>query len=111
MRGSALYVPFYRADDPDPFRAVRHGARLYSAPDLPDHPGLRRFSLVRPDQLNRDAGYPPFGDDHVKDLLPEQIERYAVLIDAVLESAKCTGRRPDDILCEVLSTWPTPRSR
>jgi len=98
----------YRADDPDPSLAVRNGARLYSAPNLPDHPGLRRFSLVRPDQLNPGAGYPRYGDEHVKDLLPEQIERYAVVLDAVLESAKSAGRRPDDILCEVLSTWPTP---
>jgi 4-alpha-glucanotransferase len=63
---------------------------------------------VRPDQLNPDADYPRYGDEHVKDLLPEQIESYAVVLDAVLESAKSAGRRPDDILCEVLSTWPTP---
>jgi len=98
----------YRADDPDPFRAVRDGARLYSAPDFPDHPGLRQFSLVRPDRLNPDPGHPRFGDEHVQDLRPEQIERYAVVLDAVLKSAKSAGRRPDDILGEVLSTWPTP---
>ena len=98
----------YRANDTDPLLAVRDGARLYSAPDLPGHPGLRQFSLVRPDQLNPDPGCPRYGDEHVQDLLPEQIERYAVVLDAVLESAKSAGRKPDDILCEVLSTWPTP---
>jgi len=98
----------YRADDPDPFQAVRHGARLYSAPNFPDHPELRQFALVHPDQLNPDPNYPRYGDEQVRDLLPEQIERYGALLDAVLEAARSAGRRSDDILCEVLSTWPRP---
>jgi len=98
----------YRADDPDPLRAVRGGARLHSAPDFPDHPGLRQFALVRPDQLNSDPACPRYADEQVVDLRPEQIERYAVVLDAVIESAKAAGRSPDDILCEVLSTWPAP---
>ncbi len=98
----------YRADALDPALAVRNGARLFSTPNRPDHPELRQFSLVGADQLNPDPDYPRYGDEHVRDLLPEQIERYAVVLDAVLESAKCAGRRSNDILCEVLSTWPTP---
>lgn len=98
----------YRAEDPDPFRAVRGGARLYSTPDFPDHPGLWQFSLVRPDQLNPDPGCPRYADEQVVDLQPGQIERYAVALDAVIESAKAAGRSPGDILCEVLSTWPAP---
>ena len=98
----------YRADDPDPFLAVRNGGRLYSTPNLSHHPGLRQFSLVSPEQLNSDPSYPRYGDEHVVDLRPGQIERYAIVLDAVIESAKAAGRRPDNILCEVLSTWPTP---
>lgn len=98
----------YRAEDPDPHRAVRRGARLNSAPDFPDHPELRQFSLVRPDQLNSDPACPRFGDEHVTSILPEQVERFAVVLDAVIDAAKSAGRGPDDILCEVLSTWPAP---
>jgi 4-alpha-glucanotransferase len=98
----------YRADDPDPSHAVQHGARLYSSPDFPDHPELRRFSLVRPDQLNPDPRCPRHADEHVLDLQPEQIERFAAVLDVVLEAARSAGRNPDNIFCEVLSTWPTP---
>jgi len=98
----------YRADDPDPLRAVRDGARLYSAPNLAAHPELRQFALVGPDQLNQDASYPLYGDDQVVRLEPDQVERFAVVLDVVLDSAQRAGRNPDDILCEVLSTWPTP---
>ncbi|MCC6124801.1 MAG: 4-alpha-glucanotransferase [Pirellulales bacterium] len=98
----------YRADDPDSSRAVQNGARLYSSPDLPDHPELRQFSLVRPDQLNPDPHCTRYADDQVVSLLPEQIDRFAVVLDAVLEAAKSAGRMPEDILCEVLSTWPAP---
>ncbi len=98
----------YRADASDLFLAVQNGARLNSAANLPDHPGLRRFALVRPEQLNPDEDYPRYGDEYVKELLPEQIDRYAVFLDAILESASAAGRGPDDILCEVLSTWASP---
>lgn len=98
----------YRADDPDPFHAVCHGARLNSSPNFPDHPELAAFSLVRPDQLHPDPGYPRYGDDQVVEMSPEQVERYAVALDAILDCAKSAGRDPDDILCEVLSTWPAP---
>lgn len=98
----------YRADDPDPFHAVCHGARLNSSPNFPDHSDLAQFSLVRPDQLNPDPEYPRYGDEQVVDLTPEQVDRYAVALDAILDCAKSAGRDPDDILCEVLSTWPAP---
>ncbi len=98
----------YRADDPDPFHAVRHGARLNSSPDFADHPQLAPFSLVRPDQLNPDPDYPRYGDDQVARFSPEQVERYAVALDAILDCARSAGRDPGDILCEVLSTWPAP---
>lgn len=98
----------YRADDPDPFHAVRTGARLNSSPDFPDHPELAQFSLVRPDQIHPDPDYPRYGDEQVVNLAPEQVDRYAVALDAILDCAKSAGRDPDAILCEVLSTWPAP---
>lgn len=98
----------YRADQPDPLFAVQHGARLNSAPHFPDHPDLCPFSLVRPDQLHPDPAYPRYGDEQVQTLEPEQIDRYAVLLDAVLDCARAAGRQPEDIVCEVLSTWPAP---
>lgn len=98
----------YRADDPDPGRAVRQGARLFSAPDYPDHPGLRPFSIVRPDQLHPDPHYPRHDDLQVVDLDLEQIDRFAVLLDAVRAAAEAAGRSAGDIQCEVLSTWPAP---
>jgi 4-alpha-glucanotransferase len=96
----------YRTDDPDPFHAVRHGARLFSSPDLPDHPELARYAIVRPEQLNRDRNR--YADDWVRDLTPEQEERYALIMDTLMEQVRIHGRRREDILCEVLSTEPLP---
>lgn len=98
----------YHADTTDPLSAVRNGARLYSTPHDPQHPALHQFALVQPEQLNADPDYPLYGDEHVVELRPEQIERYSVVLDAVIEAAKASGGKPDDIMCEVLSTWPMP---
>ena len=43
----------YTMDDPDPLHAVQHGARLFSSPDLPDHPRLARYAIAKAEQLNR----------------------------------------------------------
>jgi len=96
----------YRADDPDPFYAVQHGARLFSSPDLPDHPELSRYAIVLPDQLNRAC--PRYADDWVQRLTPEQEDRYALIMDALMEQVLAQGRQKEDILCEVLSTEPLP---
>lgn len=96
----------YRADDPDPFHGVQHGARLFSSPDLPDHPELACHAIVRPDQINLDR--PRYADDWVHDLSFEQEERYALLVDTIMEQVQINGRRKEDILCEVLSTEPLP---
>lgn len=96
----------YRADDPDPYHAVQNGARLFSSPDLPDHPELARHAIVRPDQINRDR--PRFADDWVRELTPAQEDRYALIMDALMEQVRANGRRKEDILCEVLSTEPLP---
>lgn len=96
----------YRPEQMDAFFAVQHGARLFSAPDLPDHPGLARFSIVKPEQLRRDV--PRFADDWETYLLPEQIDRYAVLFDAMVASALRHGKDHRALVCEILSTLPRP---
>lgn len=98
----------YDANSDDAFAAVQNGARLYSSPDLPDHPMLRKYALVKKEQLNSDPSYPRYGDHWIQFLTPEQIDRYATVIDVILERAKAFGASKSDILCEVLSTWPFP---
>jgi 4-alpha-glucanotransferase len=103
----ALVCPWvYRADDPDPFHAVQNGARLFSSPDVPGHPELARYAIVCASQLNRDR--PRYADDWIRVLTPEQEDRYALIMDALMEQVAAHGRRKEDILCEVLSTEPLP---
>jgi 4-alpha-glucanotransferase len=104
----------YRADDPDPLRAVQTGARLFAAPDLPDHPDhpdLVRFAIPRPDQVDRAPGALRWGDHWVRELDAAQIDRYALLFDCVIDRARAHGRDVGDVVCEVLSTWPYPLRR
>lgn len=96
----------YRADEPDPLRAVQQGARLFSSPDLPDHPALARYALVSPEQINRDRAR--HADDWLNALTPEQVEQYSVLVDLLVDCAHEAGRHKEDLLCEVLSTMPRP---
>lgn len=96
----------YRADDSDPYHAVQNGARLFSSPDLPEHSELAGYAIARPDQLNRDK--PRYADDWVHDLTSGQEDRYALIMDALMEQVIAHGRRKEDILCEVLSTEPLP---
>lgn len=99
----------YRADDPDPIHAVQHGARLFSSPDLPDHPDLERYAIARPEQLDRSVTR--HADGWVRELDDAQVERYAALFDAVVAEVRAHGRDVQDILCEVLSTQPYPLRR
>jgi 4-alpha-glucanotransferase len=99
----------YRADHADPTEAVRHGARLFCSPDLPDHPELARFAIARTDQLDYDV--PRHADGWVKELDDAQEESYAILIDAIVEAADQHGRGTGDIACEILSTQPYPLGR
>ncbi|WP_438017920.1 4-alpha-glucanotransferase [Sorangium sp. So ce315] len=96
----------YVADAPDPLRAVQGGARLFSSPDLPDHPLLARHAIVSPAQLNR--AVPRYADDWVSSLTPEQVGRYSVIFDTIASCAEARGRATTDIVCEVLSTLPFP---
>ncbi len=101
----------YRSDDPDPFHAVQHGARLFASPDLPDHPDLAAFAIPRRDQLTRDPAVSRFDDGWVTRLEPAQVDRYAELFDVVVEAAHAHGAGPEDLACEVLSTLPHPLAR
>jgi len=99
----------YRADQPDPALACQAGARLFSSPDLPDHTELAEFAIARPDQLDLDA--PRHADGWVRQLDDDQVDRYGVLIDAIVAVARVHGREAADIACEILSTQPYPLGR
>ena len=99
----------YRAGEPDTLRAVKHGARLFSSPDLPDHPELVRWAIVAPAQLDRSVAR--YADGWVRELGPEQVTRYSALFDAIIAAAHARGRVLSDLLCEVLSTQPHPLRR
>ncbi len=98
----------YRADDPDPFHAVQHGARLFCSPDLPDHPALAALAIARPDQIDR--ALPRHADGWVRALDDAQVARYARVVDAIV-AALGGNCAPDRVVCEVLSTQPYPLVR
>jgi 4-alpha-glucanotransferase len=96
----------YRADDPDPFHAVQHGARLFSTPHDPEHPALAAWSVARGDQLN--LAELPYADGRVAELEEPQIEAYARLLDVIVTQLKERGCGSQALACEVLSTLPYP---
>src|SRR5262249_14671549 len=55
----------YRPDPENQHHAVQTGARLFSSPDLPDHPELARHTIVRREQLDPDPRTPRYADDWV----------------------------------------------
>ena len=103
----------YRTDQietaADAFAAVRAGARLFSSPDQVDHPRIAAFAVARPDQIDRTRDR--WDDLWVKQMEEAQVNRYAVLFDRVIARVKAAGKRVEDQLCEVLSTWPHPLRR
>jgi 4-alpha-glucanotransferase len=98
----------YDARDPDPIHAVQHGARLFSSPDLADHPELAAYAISTRASLNPDPRTPRHADDWVVTLTPRQIRRYAILFDTIVRGAQAKGRARSDLICEVLSTLPFP---
>src|SRR6185295_17966756 len=96
----------YAGNTPEPLRAVQQGARLFSSPDRPE---LLPFAIARPDQLDRSRA--PHEDGWVRALDDAQVDRYAVLFDALVDAAKAHGRGADDLIAEVLSTQPYPVQR
>ncbi len=99
----------YRADLPDALYAVQHGARLFSSPDLLEHPALAAYAIASPEQLERSV--PRHADGWVRELSPAQVRRYSALFDALIAAAHANGRKVSDLLCEVLSTMPYPLQR
>jgi 4-alpha-glucanotransferase len=99
----------YRADAADPTRACQGGARLFSAPDLPDHPELARYAIARPDQVEPSR---PRHDDHwVRALEEEQVDRYGIPFTVIADVAQRAGGSIRDVACEILSTQPYPLGR
>ncbi|MEO8705564.1 MAG: 4-alpha-glucanotransferase [Kofleriaceae bacterium] len=96
----------YRTGTGDELAAVQQGARLFESPDLPDHPELMRFAIATAEQLDRSQ--PRYADHWVRALTQPQIDRYAVLFDAMIDCATRHRRSTADISCEVLSTLPRP---
>lgn len=99
----------YDARAADPASAVRDGARLFESPDLADHPGLARYAIARADQIDRNQAR--YHDAWLRDLDADQVARYAILFDAIVDSALRHDRSPYDLSCEVLSTMPLPLAR
>jgi 4-alpha-glucanotransferase len=99
----------YRAGQADAHHAGQNGARLFSSPDLPDHPELASLAIARVEQLDYDA--PRHADGWVTALADDQVERYAILIDAIVEAADQHERGIEDIACETLNTQPYPLER
>jgi len=88
------------------FDAVQNGARIFSSPNIAEHPELARLAIARPEQLNTSVDR--YADDWVTDLEPAQVDRYSTVVDVILESVRKAGRKTSDILPEVLSTLPFP---
>ena len=99
----------YRGRAEDPIRAVQQGARLFSSPDLVDHPELASYAIARASQLDRTR--PRHDDGWVHELDDEQVDRYASLFAVLVDEAVRHGREARDLACEVLSTQPYPLGR
>ena len=99
----------YRTEHAEPLTAVRSGARLFASPNLPDHPELSRYAIVRPDQI--DPRKPRFDDNWVQHLDSGQVDRYATLFAEIMRAAAEPPDGPREIACEILSTCPYPVRR
>lgn len=100
----------YRRDQHPASEAVRAGARLYESPADAGHPELAAFAIARPDQINPSVS--TYDSNHVSDLDDEQVDRYSMLIDVVLDCVRAAGGDlSSDVACEVLSTLPYPLQR
>jgi len=97
-----LVCPWVYRDGGDPAAEVARGARLFDSPEDPD---LAAYAIARRDQL--DLAVPRHADGRVTALDPEQVARYATLLDALVAEAAGT----DDLACEILSTQPYPLAR
>jgi 4-alpha-glucanotransferase len=100
----------YRRDVQPPHVGVRSGSRLHESPEVAEHPELADFAIATADQID-DSGE-PYGEGWITDLTDEQVRRYSVLIDVVLDCVReAGGDMTSDVACEVLSTLPYPLRR
>jgi 4-alpha-glucanotransferase len=98
----------YRSDIADPFEAVQNGARLFSAPDLEDHPNLARYAIAKPDQLDRERQR--YAENWLTHLTEDQIDQYGRVFTRIV-APDASSRQRLDLVCEVLSTLPYPLKR
>jgi 4-alpha-glucanotransferase len=99
----------YKAAQVDPFSAVQNGARLFASPLVTDHPALIQFAIVRQDQLNKNKQR--YEDNWVAALDPEQVNRYAQLLEVVIRTVREKWADGGEVACEILSTQPYPVQR
>lgn len=100
----------YRRHQQPAAEAVRQGARMYESPDNPDHPDLARYAIPESSQI--DTAVSKYDSHRVTELNDEQVDRYSVLIDVVLDCVReAGGDVVSDVACEVLSTLPYPLQR
>lgn len=99
----------YRAGAGEALAAVARGARLFASPDLPDHPGLARYAIARPEQLDRARAR--HDDGWVRELDEPQVDRYGRAFQVIADEAARHGRSASDLACEILSTQPYPLAR
>jgi 4-alpha-glucanotransferase len=99
----------YQAGDPDAYRAVRSGARLFSSPDETGHPRLRSYAIASANQIDRNEL--PHTDGRVRSLTESQVTRYAFLFDTIMQQASAGGSKAGNVVCEILSTLPYPIDR
>jgi 4-alpha-glucanotransferase len=99
----------YRSDDPDPYHAVRNGARLFSSPDETGHTLLQEFAIARAVQIDRSVE--PYHDDRVRTLDEEQVSCYSTLFNLIVRCASARKQSDGNIACEILSTLIYPVRR
>ena len=96
----------YRTDIPDAYTAVQTGARLFSSPDVPEHPTLTRFAITAAADLNPTCAR--YADGWVHTLGSAQVDLYALLFAEIVAAMQRHGALLDDLQVEVLSTLPYP---
>ncbi len=101
----------YDSTDSNALNAVQSGARLFSSPNLDGHSDLAHFAIAEAKQLNPDQLTPRYADNWVVELSDEQVERFSVLIDLVINVMAKQGSPASEVVCEVLSTCPYPLKR
>ncbi len=101
----------YDSTNPTALHAVQSGARLFASPSVEGHSTLATFAIAEPEQLNPDKTTPRYADNWVVNLRDEQVQRFSVLIDLVIDVMAEQGSPASDVVCEVLSTCPYPLKR